>query len=275
MSTTRELPFQAIVRAPDGDFEMGMMPSADDDEVSINEIEAAYLAALEAAEATEAALAEFAPDAVTPVADPLEIVAAPATPPLASAATNARVASQVAEPAERPLVSPRQVVEALLFVGGAGLTADRIANSLGGEFDAGQVHDLVDEIKTAYERERRPYQVVLEDEGYRLVLKSEFEKIRHRVYGIGPKEVKLAQDALEILALVAYKQPVTQEALDGTGRKNATVLVRQLLRRELVKIERDTADSKQISYRTTPRFLELFGITSLDDLPFPADFAFK
>ena len=68
-------------------------------------------------------------------------------------------------------------------------------------------------------------------------------------------------------------KPVTEEELEGLGRAGISTTVRQLLRRELVKIERGSQNETQ--YVTTPRFLELFGLRSRHDLPLPGDFAFK
>ena len=100
-----------------------------------------------------------------------------------------------------------------------------------------------------------------------LALREAFAGVRNRVFGVGPREVKLSQDALGILALVAYKQPVTREDAEATGRKNAGGLLSQLVRRQLIAIHRDENDPKQITYHTTPRFLSVFGIGSLDELP--------
>jgi segregation and condensation protein B len=169
-------------------------------------------------------------------------------------------------------VTPKQVVEALLFVGGQPLTGKRLADLLGGEFTHDHVDQLIDELNGMYEQEGRPYEVRLGEGGYRLGLRPEFERVRDRVYGYGPKEVKLSQDALEVLALVAYQQPVTREAVEQTGKTNAPAVLRQLLRRELIALHRGDGD---VTYHTTPRFLQLFGLGSLDDLPLPEDLMFK
>jgi segregation and condensation protein B len=95
------------------------------------------------------------------------------------------------------------------------------------------------------------------------------------VYGLGPKDVKLSQDALEVLALVAYQQPVTRVDVEATGKPNAAALLRQLLRRELIRLERGDGSADDVRYFTTSRFLQLFGLASLDDLPRAEDVVFK
>jgi chromosome segregation and condensation protein ScpB len=87
-----------------------------------------------------------------------------------------------------------------------------------------------------------------------LVLKADFERIRNRVYGLGPKDVKLTQDALEVLAMIAYRQPVTREVIIEKGPKNASSLLNQLLRRELIILERVGDTRNDVEYTTTDRF---------------------
>jgi segregation and condensation protein B len=108
-----------------------------------------------------------------------------------------------------------------------------------------------------------------------MVLREEFERIRNRVFGIGPREVKLSQDVLEVLALVAYRQPITPEEIEELGKEKPGPLLRQLLRRELITLERDTENRKRVTYSTSKRFLSLFGLGSLDELPQADELAFK
>jgi segregation and condensation protein B len=177
--------------------------------------------------------------------------------------------------AEEGRVLPRQVVEALLFVGGQALTGKRLADLLGDGFAAEHVEEMIAGLNEQYTRENRPYEVRLSEGGYRMVLRAEFERVRHRVYGLGPKDVKLSQDALEVLALVAYQQPVTRVDVEATGKPNAAALLRQLLRRELIRLERGDGSADDVRYFTTSRFLQLFGLASLDDLPRAEDVVFK
>lgn len=254
-------------------------PAFDGDDLTAEAIEAAYQRALEAAESADLELGETAVaveesddgeisgvhDADVEDAD--EVAAADQQPAVA--------AGEEEWEADGPPVSPRQVLEALLFVGGEPLTGKRLADLLGGGFTHEQVDELLDELTHAYADQNRPYEVRLAEGGYRLVLRSEFERIRHRVYGLGPKEVKLSQDALEILALVAYHQPISKAEVEGHGKQNAGSVLRQLLRRELIALDRSGDGNSEVSYRTTERFLQLFGLRELADLPYPEDLDFK
>lgn len=178
-------------------------------------------------------------------------------------------------PEELSQVTPEQIIEAALFVGGGALSAKKICGMLRGSFDGAFVESTIDELNRRYAAEARPYEVVLGEGGYRLELRAEYEKLRQRVYGSGPREVKLSQDVLEVLALVAYQQPISQPEVESHGKQNAGNVLRQLLRRDLVAIQRGEGGRKDIRYLTTPRFLQVFGLGSLEELPQPDDLARK
>lgn len=177
-------------------------------------------------------------------------------------------------PRRAPRADPMHVIEAVLFVGGPSFTARRLAALLGAEDRVEAVEDLIERLRERYWQQRRPYTIQLEEGGYRMVLRSEFERYRERTYGLAPREVKLSADAIAVLAAVAYRQPIGRKELDELCRQNTAGPLRQLLRLKLITVERD-AGSKEVSYRTTPRFLELFGLRRLEDLPEPEDFEFK
>lgn len=181
-----------------------------------------------------------------------------------------------ADHAEIPArVTPRQIIEAALFVGGKPLTAKKLCAMLRGEYDLDFIEQTIDDFNSQYTDEARPYEIRLGEGGYRLVLRPEFERIRNRVYGIVPKEVKLSQEVLEVLALVAYRQPVSKEDIEAQGKSNPGGALRQLLRRELISIERGTGGRKDVRYQTTSRFLSLFGLANLDELPQADELSFK
>lgn len=164
-------------------------------------------------------------------------------------------------------VTPRQILEALMFVGGEPLTTRKLSNVLRGEFTTEFIEAQLDELNSLYSREGRPYEIRLGEGGYRMTLREEFERIRRKTYGLGPKEVKLSQEAIEVLALIAYHQPLTAAAIEELGKPGCGAVIRQLLRRELIEVERAPGKPRDVSYRTTPRFLSLFGIRNLNELP--------
>jgi segregation and condensation protein B len=242
----------------------------DEPEWSGEELEAAYLRALEALESIEsvavATAEELAPGAMTIP----ETLAEPATSPAAAITS----VSSTAEPEPYPQ-SADQIVEACLFVGGESLTAAKLASVLRGNTSPDDVEQAISRLNDRYRNELRPYEIRWDSGGYRYGLHPDYERIRDKVYGQGPKEVRLSQDALEVLALVAYHQPVTETVISELGRPNSGGTLRLLLRRDLIVVDRDPAQPKEVRYRTTDRFLSLFGVKSLDDLPRPDDLMYK
>jgi segregation and condensation protein B len=252
-------PFSVVVHQPDvDDLAPAELPQADG--WSEADLEAEYLKAVEAAEQAEL-LSEIAIDEVS---NEPSIEPSPEQVPDESAAEE--------ETGESLNVDTVQVLEALLFVAGAALSPRRLADVVNTSVDEVQIR--VDELNDRYRLEHRPYFIELEDTHYRMALHSEFEPVRSRVHGQGPRDVKLASDALEVLALVAYQQPLSKEDLDASGKPEVDSILRQLIRRDLVSISRGD-DGKSIRYSTSPRFLELFGLRSLNDLPRAEDLRFK
>ncbi len=243
-----------------------------------DDLEAAYRKALETL--------EFAEATIPPPPAPVEDIAdssAVAAPPDGVSAGAQQLAKDLAERASpppaaavaEPTVTPEQIIEACLFVGGQPLTAKRMLSVLRTDAEVALVERLIDSLNRRYAAENRPYEVRLVEGGYRLTLHEDYDRIRAKVYGQGPKEVRLSQDVLEILAVVAYHQPISQKEIEELGRPQCGPVLRQLLRRELIAVKRHPDRPKDVPYVTTPRFLSLFGIGSLDDLPRPEQLLYK
>lgn len=261
--------------------ETGGLDAADE----TNELEALYRRALETLEQAEEQVASAFADLAL---DELEVVdEEPAAAEDASSATHGAVVVDGAaettpddgergeEAAGQPArIRIGQILEAALFVGGTAITSKRLCALLHGEFDLDRIETTIAELDALYAAQGRPYEIAFGEGGWRLALRPEYERLRDRVYGLGPKEVRLSQEALEVLAFVAYRQPVARSDFEKTGRPNVGAVLNQLLRRELIVLERGS-DKQSIRYRTAPRFLELFGLRHLDDLPRAADVAFK
>ena len=253
------------VFVPDRDPEQADAAVPLQPDVSADEIERAYRRALGAIEAFEAA--------------DIEHFGAASGPESAGSAEDARATGNVGRnaPPEPPLrrVSPQQIIEAVLFVGGAPLPLRKLVDVLRGEFDSEFVERTIDELNVQYCAENRPYRIASGDEGYRMELTHEFTKVRHRVFGLAPKEVRLGQDALEVLALVAYRQPISRREVDELAGRNAGSVLNQLVRRQLLALTRSESGDREVSYRTTPRFLQVFGLRSVEDLPQAEALSFK
>lgn len=229
------------------------------------ELDAIYRQALDAFEMVETG--------VQAVADEIPDDDPPAAPSVAESASNEEFTEE--RPPEAPSVTPTSILEAALFVGGVDLTLKRLCQLLRDEFPPERVEEFLDELNARYLAEGRPYEVRFGEGGYRLALRAEYEDVRNRVFGLGPREFKLSQEALEVLSLVAYEQPIESDRIIELRGDDSSTLLRQLLRRQLVMLERRDEETKEVVYRTTPRFLEAFGLTDISDLPQADDLAFK
>ncbi len=165
-------------------------------------------------------------------------------------------------------VTPRSILEALLFVGSPTnkpLSSRYVASLMRGVRTA-EIDALVQELNAEYERRNCPYQVLEEAGGYRLSLREEYDRMREKFFG-RTRQAKLSPAAIEVLAAVAYNEPVTAEEVAKLRGAACGPILAQLVRRQLVRLERTQTKPRKTVYWTTDRFLALFGLESLGDLP--------
>lgn len=166
-------------------------------------------------------------------------------------------------------ISPVTIVEAMLFVGDpeqSAISAQWLAGLMRGvrpeEIDA-----AVRTLNERYTEQNCPYEIVSDDAGYRLALRVEFGAVRDKVFGRN-RAARLSTAAVEVLAVVAYRGGMTADEVSALRGHPSGALLKQLLRRQLLRLERpEGVPRKQAKFVTTRRFLELFGLESLDDLP--------
>jgi segregation and condensation protein B len=214
-------------------------------------------------------------DPYTPLADPDAGPAAVlADEDEAEDEDQADEAPEAAEPPEPAAseaaceVSPRTILEAMLFVGhpeNQPLTSEKVASLMRG-VRAQEIDELVAELNRSYDEEGCPYRIESAGAGYRLALRDEFHSWRDVFYGRA-KAAKLSQAAVDVLAIVAYKQPLTREDVDALRGRPSGSLLAQLVRRQLLRVERSHDQPRTPRFCTTDRFLQLFGLQGLRDLP--------
>jgi segregation and condensation protein B len=159
-----------------------------------------------------------------------------------------------------------RIIEALLFVGGEPLTHARVQEIIRG-LSREQFTATVQALNQDYRLQARPYAIVGQGEGYVLALKPRYHQVHEKLYG-AVREARLSTAAIDVLALVAYRQPATKQEIDSLRGVESGALLRQLVRRGLAcVVRRADAQEREVCYGTTPRFLELFGLSSLEDLP--------
>lgn len=177
------------------------------------------------------------------------------------------------EPAGDPCeISPRSIVEGILFVGSQDQrphTAEQLAQSMR-DVTPTEVHQAVAELNEGYERDGSPYCIHGGAEGYRLTLRDEMSRMRDKFYG-RVREARLSPKALEVLSVVAYKQPTTAGAIDALRGTRSRPLLTQLVRRGLVKRETSKTGQGEPCYCTTDRFLAFFRLEGLEQLPRAAE----
>ena len=173
-------------------------------------------------------------------------------------------------------VSPRSILEAILFVGhpeNAPLTNRLMAAIMRG-VTPDEIDQLVEDLNRQYDEQERPFRIDGYGDGYRLVLRSEFESLRRQLLG-GIRHARLSQEAIDVLAIVAYRQPVDRDTIDQLRERSSQAILRQLVARELIQIEPDPEVARRRLYRTTDRFLDLLQLDSLADLPHSEDLEWR
>jgi segregation and condensation protein B len=205
---------------------------------------------------------DVVPEAV-PVGEPGASAAGASSSPVADA--HGSPEPPLAEPVNEPTIPPTavQIIEALLFVGGPPLRAEHAAEAIRG-LTTEQFRECIDVLNRVYRSQSRPYSVVHGSSGYVLRVSRKFAAVRERLFG-GPREARLNQPALDVLSLVAYRQPVGKAEIDGARGADSGGVLRQLVRLGLVSS--DAAADGAALFRTTGKFLEVFRLRGLDDLP--------
>jgi segregation and condensation protein B len=167
---------------------------------------------------------------------------------------------------ETPPPAPEQIVEAMLFVGGHPLTPATACAAVRG-LTPEAFRAAVDTLNRRYRSQNRPYLVQPRDGGFVLAVQPAYRGLRERLFG-GPREARLSPQAVDVLSVVAYRQPVGKAAIDAIRGTDGGSVLRQLVRLGLIAVQhRADAESREVRYGTTPRFLQLFGLASLDELP--------
>lgn len=165
-------------------------------------------------------------------------------------------------------VTPEAILEAMLFVGAPDnepLQAKRIAGFMRG-VSTREIGQLVERLNEQYRADDAPFEIVSQADSYQMALRPEFERTREKFYG-RVRQAKLSPAAVEVLSIVAYNQPTLRDEVNKIRGGNSGPLLTQLVRRQLLRIDRDEEQKRLVHYSTTDRFLRLFGLQSIEDLP--------
>ncbi len=159
----------------------------------------------------------------------------------------------------------KAILEGLLFVvGDDGITIDQIATVLSIDNEAAK--QLILELKEEYQSEERGLRIDYLGNSLKLTTKNEHKDYYKKL--IEESDNVLSEQALEVLAIVAYNQPVTRLDVEIIRGINSVSLIKKLVSKGFIK-ESGRKDSigNPILYKTTNEFLDYFGISSIEELP--------
>lgn len=163
-------------------------------------------------------------------------------------------------------VKLKAILEGLLFlVGDDGLTVEQASKSM--DISTAKVEQLFDILQKDYVDDSRGFEIERYGSRYRFLSKAFVHEAAKKLFSID-KISKLSTAALETLAIIAYKQPITRVEIEEIRGVGADVMIRKLEARGLIKEEgRSDAPGRPFLYSVTDEFMDAFKLLSLDELP--------
>lgn len=159
----------------------------------------------------------------------------------------------------------RQWVEGALFASSEPVTAKRLSNLIP-ESDTRGVHDHIRTLNEEYEAQGRAFRIEKVAAGYQMRTLDSLAPMLRALRPAPP--LRFSAAALETLAIVAYRQPITRAEVEHIRGVEAGPVLRSLLERHLVRVAgHREVPGRPMLYATTKRFLEVLGLNSLSDLP--------
>jgi len=179
------------------------------------------------------------------------------TPPTIQGATSA--------PAQ--LSEPMRILEALLFASDEVLTPARIKTILPGQPDGREIRKMVQDINSLLQKQRHPFEIIEVAGGYQLRTIAYYSTWVRQLFKEKAAK-RLSMQALECLAIIAYKQPITKAEIEAIRGVVSDGAMKTLFERHLVTIAgRSEKAGRPLLYATTKEFLTYFGLRNLEDLP--------
>ncbi|MDR1103996.1 MAG: SMC-Scp complex subunit ScpB [Endomicrobium sp.] len=166
----------------------------------------------------------------------------------------------------------KKILEVLLFVSDKPLSLKELRDIIKADVaDISNLEDILKELKDEYVTLNKPYEIKFVADGWTFATKPEYSPWIKKL--LKEKTVlKLSPAALETLAMIAYKQPITRAEIDEIRGVESSGVIDTLLERKLIKIVgRKEALGRPLLYGTTQDFLKHFGLTHLSELPLIED----
>ncbi|RCL66928.1 MAG: SMC-Scp complex subunit ScpB [Rhodothermaeota bacterium MED-G64] len=168
------------------------------------------------------------------------------------------------------------VIEAILFAHAEPLKAHELAAMMNESeeelsLSAEHIDDMITELNQLYDQNDVSFRIEKKGGGYRFLTRPQLHPWLQMAQNQSRRR-RLSQSALETVAIVAYKQPITKPEVDAIRGVDSGYVIRQLLERELIAVSgRADSPGKPLLYKTSPLFLSHFGLQSVDDLPKPRE----
>ena len=157
------------------------------------------------------------------------------------------------------------VIEAILFASGRIVKVSELISIL--EINSDEITDIIEEMKSDYEKADRGIELVRVEDGFQLASKKDYYEY---LYPALDKRIrpKLSQASLEVLAIIAYNPRITRVEIESIRGVDSTVSLYKLQEFNLIeKAGKSDMPGKPMTYRTTDEFLKMFDIKSLKELP--------
>ena len=163
----------------------------------------------------------------------------------------------------------KNIIESLLFVADEPLSIDRFKNIIG-QAETKEIRQALEELGTDYEARQGGFYLNEVAGGYQIRSRSEYTQWIKRL--LQPRPLRLSKAALETLAIIAYKQPVIRSDVEHIRGVDCGGVLRVLLERKFIRVlGRKEIPGRPLIYATTKRFLEVFDLKNLKDLPTPKE----
>ena len=173
-------------------------------------------------------------------------------------------ADAIEAPDARPAQSPKLILEAILFAASEPISVEQFQAVLP-ELDKRAIRTELDELRQDYQEMRRSFRLVEIAKGYQICTSPEYAAWIQQFY-TRQVRVKLSPSALETLAIVAYKQPVTRTDVATLRGVNSDSTLNSLIEKGLVRIA-GRKDGRSLLFSTTDEFLQQFGLKDASELP--------
>ena len=162
---------------------------------------------------------------------------------------------------------PKTIIEAILFASDEPVSEDRLADAAGEDVTVGMVREAIQALRQEYEASGRAFTIEEIAGGFQLFTRPQFNKYLKKLLR-ARHEARFTQAALETLAIIAYKQPITRAEVEDIRGVACSDMIRTLMEKGLVRIAgRSEKLGRPLLYGTTKKFLQVFGLSSIKDLP--------